>query len=277
MRRNIAFTLIELLVVISIIALLITILLPVLSKVQYQSRISICTSNLKQIGIGATAHAVDNKSRYPHNMLPTTDRYLNALDNQYYRWEHKPWSIFSKGKFDLIPVVEPYFSDLNEIFLCPLLESDWNKDIYAPSTNDKNIPYNLYWGISNTGNPAASRIPMNELDKGMGPGTALATGGITKDSRYHVLASDYIRRISATKFEANHPPAGGDYIFTNRANADGTGYSYNQDTIGNANYLYDDGSVVMYGQIYQGTIGSTSNFLFRNAGRWIIPTDRVER
>src|SRR5439155_5999369 len=46
-----AFTLVELLVVIGIIALLVSILLPVLGKVQRSSRTLRCLSNLRQMGM----------------------------------------------------------------------------------------------------------------------------------------------------------------------------------------------------------------------------------
>jgi len=65
MRRR-AFTLIELLVVISIIALLVGILLPALGKARIAAQKMVDLSNMRQIGIGATAYAADNNGMAPH-------------------------------------------------------------------------------------------------------------------------------------------------------------------------------------------------------------------
>ena len=58
-RPRHGFTLIELLVVISIIALLISILLPALARARMLAQSSSCLSNLRQIGVGVTAYTLD--------------------------------------------------------------------------------------------------------------------------------------------------------------------------------------------------------------------------
>ncbi|MBW3622135.1 MAG: prepilin-type N-terminal cleavage/methylation domain-containing protein [Armatimonadetes bacterium] len=60
-----AFTLIELLVVIAIIAILAALLFPVFSRVKATSRNAVCTSNLKQIGMGIQTYAQDWDGIYP--------------------------------------------------------------------------------------------------------------------------------------------------------------------------------------------------------------------
>ncbi len=59
------FTLIELLVVISIIAVLIAILLPTLTKAKRHVQVISCMSNLRQIAIGLSTYVTDNNGQYP--------------------------------------------------------------------------------------------------------------------------------------------------------------------------------------------------------------------
>jgi prepilin-type N-terminal cleavage/methylation domain-containing protein len=65
MSRRSAFTLVELLVVIGIIALLISILLPTLSKAREAGERTVCLSNLRELGNAIRIYAAQNKDQIP--------------------------------------------------------------------------------------------------------------------------------------------------------------------------------------------------------------------
>jgi len=60
-RRRAAFSLVELLVVIGIIALLIAILMPALSKARRQGNSAVCKSNLRQVYLALSQYAIENR------------------------------------------------------------------------------------------------------------------------------------------------------------------------------------------------------------------------
>ena len=66
------FTLVELLVVIGIIAVLISIFLPVLGKARDRARRAQELSNLRQLGIACMAYASENRGLYPIGQPRTT-------------------------------------------------------------------------------------------------------------------------------------------------------------------------------------------------------------
>lgn len=105
------FTLIELLVVISIIALLVGILMPSLSKAKAMAGEKVCSSNLRQVHLALTIYASDNNDFYP--IEPT---------------EHNP-------HLQLLDKIEANQGGLIKAFYCPqstFLEKFANNPTYIP-------------------------------------------------------------------------------------------------------------------------------------------------
>jgi len=58
------FTLVELLVVISIIAILLSVLMPCLAKARQQGRQAVCASNIRQLFLANSGYAIENRGYY---------------------------------------------------------------------------------------------------------------------------------------------------------------------------------------------------------------------
>ena len=106
------FTLVELLVVIGIIAILIAILLPALSKAKYQAKNTSCMNNLRQMAMGVILYAHDNRNHYPPPPVALSS--ANRIE---------PFEIYRTGSsgYDWRTPLKRYFGNtLKKTWVCPL-------------------------------------------------------------------------------------------------------------------------------------------------------------
>jgi prepilin-type N-terminal cleavage/methylation domain-containing protein len=175
-----AFTLIELLVVVAIISLLVSILLPSLSKAKEMARIGVCLSNLHQIGTGFFTYASEDGNGY----LPVTGPNLGVyLSGQYYwaRWKNggsAPMPFLWAGALVRAGILEPAMlycvgEKKIEPWSNPEIQEWWRWGLSVSdsdtSSNQVYLPtsYNYYEGPGQYPNPTprikVEDIPYNVL------------------------------------------------------------------------------------------------------------------
>ncbi len=162
-----AFTIIELLTVIAILALLMAILFPTLSKARQQAKMSACLSTLKGLGTGTTVYLNENRDTfYPvrlDTVVPSFDPRYRPFVNEFGR-ERPRWQWFIQTGSG--PVIDPSkfkamglypFGDdtgrgaidtmsmTNNVFTCPSLDDP----LYQKNIRDGAFGYN-YQYLGNT-------------------------------------------------------------------------------------------------------------------------------
>jgi prepilin-type N-terminal cleavage/methylation domain-containing protein len=119
-KQTTGFTLIELLVVIAIIALLLSILLPALSRVKESGKRSLCLFNVKSLATAWTIYVQENDGRFP-KAHTADDGWIRVVAGYPTNPEQAPVDLqmeaLEKG------LLYPYL-ETTEIFRCPVAKKD---------------------------------------------------------------------------------------------------------------------------------------------------------
>jgi prepilin-type N-terminal cleavage/methylation domain-containing protein len=146
-RKN-AFTLIELLVVISIIALLVSILLPALQEARATAKRLLCLSNLHNLGIAFAQYAGDSNNRIPPQAGDHCWRTYIAWYDDLFNWN----AATNRGKITLLKgfgsgaLVNAGLTPDKKMCYCPLIRSYGGQEHHDlsgnidPITGDWRIP-----------------------------------------------------------------------------------------------------------------------------------------
>lgn len=134
-RQN-AFTLIELLVVISIIALLISILLPALSAAREAGKSAACLSNLRQISIALVGYSADHQDWLPASY----GGLLNKVYTGGWVGTNKKFNGALEAYISASPGDDPTQGrTYNDFYWCPSSTVPWNGTDDPKSTYSANI------------------------------------------------------------------------------------------------------------------------------------------
>jgi prepilin-type N-terminal cleavage/methylation domain-containing protein len=179
MQTRRGFTLIELLVVIAVIAILAALLLPVLGRARYAAMVTVCKSNLRQVGIGTFSYAGDADGRYPF-------RYTNEHSNFLPEYE-----VIAENPLDDRPGLRPYIP-IDEILNCPLSP-------LSPYSLDRATSYLVYSGYELYFGAMLDRnVPKSAMHR---VGDRMSYHG----REFDVLAADMDRYFPGHSWTSSHP------------------------------------------------------------------------
>ena len=183
-RARRAFTLVELLVVIGIIALLISILMPALTKARNQALAIKCGNQVRQIYMACAMFAQDNKGHLPRASVGPPNDPTGRLDSErtcaFTARPGSEWGILDYSKGVLVPYIPGGNDVRKDTFYCPGdLGEKTQGGGAAPMNDDRNFSYSM-------------NAHVNRPDKLNAAGQLERVTGIRLSSVKHASAKIYL-------------------------------------------------------------------------------------
>ena len=225
MPKRHAFTLIELLVVVTVIAVLISMLLPAIGQARTAATFTKCGATLKGVAATALIYAYDSKNYFPHRLVnndPSGQNFILKLLG----------GSFTLGGDDR-PVLKTYFS-INDAFTCPFDPLGGRSRANSIATQVSSS-YEIYFGYRVLNTRPTSMLKIDDV--------------ITyNNNTFDILAADMDFSYSAPARKAAHPDRNGVLIprvLDTASSFEVSHYNGTNNVRGlmDRNFAYNDGSV----------------------------------
>jgi prepilin-type N-terminal cleavage/methylation domain-containing protein len=236
------FTLVELLVVVGIIAVLMAILLPALSKARQQALRTACQSNMRQTYFAVIMYANDNKGWLP---------FPAGYNNQIVGWNVRAQDPNDASQ-DLTYAANfyrlfPQYTNSQKIWLCPAWSYNQNHGWFNYAYGwllwgTKDMDPNTQWGWGGISYFWLSNLAGSGSRGWTGVTSLLTRPGVKLSDKYYFYRSNTVMRTVIMQDSVGRIP--GDFNISNHTSSrNGTVPPFIDADVAGGNVLYGDGQV----------------------------------